>query len=124
MNELEIVYNNKLKSRQEESRFTDPAFIYDKEEFTNFVKAFYNDRSYTEELGLVQMAKNLVQELLKRPDLLLAFIFFSRQEGDGKFVNFYTTVSQNTIRLTDVSIAKHAIQYLDTEIAIESLSKL
>ena len=124
MNDLEKIYNNKLKSRQEETRFTDPAFTYDKEEFTNFVKGIYNNRAHNEESGLVQMAKNLVQELVKRPDLLLAFIFFSRQEGEGEFVNFYTTVSLDEIRLTDVSISKHAIQYLDTEIAAESLSKL
>ena len=123
-NRLETVYSNKLKVRQEENRLLDSAFMYDKEEFTNFVKVFYADRLYNEELGLIQMAKNLTTTVLQQPNLLLAFIFYSRQEEEGAFVNFYTQLAGNVIRLTDISITKNAIQYLDEEAAIDALDKL
>ena len=122
MTTFEEIYSAKLKIRQEESRLTDSAFSYDKEEFTNFVKIFYNDRVHNEEIGLVQLAKNLVAEVVKSPTMLLAFIFFSRYEGDGTFVNYYTPLSLNVISLTNISISKNAIQFLDEQMAIECLN--
>jgi hypothetical protein len=123
-NQLETIYSNKLKSRQEETRFTDSAFMYDKEEFTTFVKSFYNDQVHNEETGLIQLGKNLVAEVVKKPNLVLAFIFFSRQQEPGTFVNSYTQFSRNIIRLTDVSISKNALPYLDDAVAIDALNKL
>ena len=124
MKELDALYFKKLKIRQEETRLTDPVFMYDKEQFTNFLKSFYNNIVHNHKTGLIELAKNLVVELVKNPNLVLAFMFFSREEHEGTFINFYKQRSGRIIELTDISISKNAIEYLDETVAIDCLNKL
>lgn len=83
------------------------------EKLNKLFNQFYGVGAEIEDKGLIATGKSFVN-CVKEMGLTDALIGLSKETRDGVVINYYVQQTGNIIVLTDISISKNTVQYLES----------